>query len=180
MRSLFWLIPAVVLAGCEQGAGVVVPAVYDSAEVETRSIQVTVDAAGVVEPESTVEVKSKASGEVLRDGHVLVHLAADPMDPEERPRVAALGHPDEHRVRLTGAGGDAGGDAGSRVDLGRELREARLLKQRSERELHPELAMHPRHEPHGQQRVPTGREEVVVPTGRRRLQQLAPEPGEAP
>jgi HlyD family secretion protein len=33
--------------------------------VETRTIQVTVDAAGVVEPESTVEVKSKASGEVL-------------------------------------------------------------------------------------------------------------------
>ena len=65
MRSLFWLIPAAVLAGCEQGAEIVAPAVYDSAEVETRSIQVTVDAAGVVEPESTVEVKSKASGEVL-------------------------------------------------------------------------------------------------------------------
>jgi HlyD family secretion protein len=43
----------------------VAPAVYDSAPVETRTIQVTVDAAGVVEPESTVEVKSKASGEVL-------------------------------------------------------------------------------------------------------------------
>jgi HlyD family secretion protein len=65
MRSLFWLIPVVALAGCEQAAEVVAPAVYDSAEVETRSIQVTVDAAGVVEPESTVEVKSKASGEVL-------------------------------------------------------------------------------------------------------------------
>jgi HlyD family secretion protein len=65
MRSLFWLIPAALLAGCEQSAGVVAPAVYDSAEVETRGIQVTVDAAGVVEPESTVEVKSKASGEVL-------------------------------------------------------------------------------------------------------------------
>lgn len=65
MRSLFWLIPAAVLAGCEPSAGVVAPAAYDSAEVETRSIQVTVDAAGVVEPESTVEVKSKASGEVL-------------------------------------------------------------------------------------------------------------------
>jgi HlyD family secretion protein len=43
----------------------VAPAVYDSAPVETRTIQVTVDAAGVVEPESTVEVKSKAYGEVL-------------------------------------------------------------------------------------------------------------------
>jgi HlyD family secretion protein len=53
------------LAGCDKGPQVVAPAVYDSAPVETRTIQVTVDAAGVVEPESTVEVKSKASGEVL-------------------------------------------------------------------------------------------------------------------
>lgn len=65
MRSLLWLIPAASLAGCEQAAEVVAPAVYDSAAVETRSIQVTVDAAGVVEPVSTIEVKSKASGEVL-------------------------------------------------------------------------------------------------------------------
>jgi HlyD family secretion protein len=65
MRSFFWLIPAAVLAGCEQASEVVAPAVYDSAAVEMRSIQVTVDAAGVVEPESVIEVKSKASGEVL-------------------------------------------------------------------------------------------------------------------
>jgi HlyD family secretion protein len=65
MRSLFWLIPAAALAGCDQATEVVAPAVYDSAPVETRAIQVTVDAAGVVEPESTIEVKSKASGEVL-------------------------------------------------------------------------------------------------------------------
>ena len=85
MRSLYWLIPAVLLAGCEKGGPpVVAPAVYDSAPVETRSIQVTVDAAGVVEPESTVEVKSKASGEVLAvhaetgdnvpSGHLLVEI----------------------------------------------------------------------------------------------------------
>jgi HlyD family secretion protein len=65
MRSLYWLISAVALAGCE-GAQVAAPDVYDSAAVETRDIEVTVDAAGVIEPESTVEVKSKASGEVLR------------------------------------------------------------------------------------------------------------------
>src|SRR5688572_7399886 len=65
MRSLYWVIPVALLAGCEEGAQVVAPAVYDSAPVETRTIQVTVDAAGVVEPESTIEVKSKASGEVL-------------------------------------------------------------------------------------------------------------------
>src|SRR5687768_9528395 len=84
MRSLLWLIPVAAFAGCEQAAEVVAPAVYDAAEVETRSIQVTVDAAGVVEPESTVEVKSKASGEVLtvhaetgdvvEAGHLLVEI----------------------------------------------------------------------------------------------------------
>jgi HlyD family secretion protein len=65
MRSLYWVIPVALLAGCDKGPAVVAPAVYDSAPVETRTIQVTVDAAGVVEAESTVEVKSKASGEVL-------------------------------------------------------------------------------------------------------------------
>jgi len=65
MRSLFWLIPVAVLVGCEKAPEVIAPAVYDSAPVETRTIQVTVDAAGVVEPESIIEVKSKASGEVL-------------------------------------------------------------------------------------------------------------------
>jgi HlyD family secretion protein len=65
MRSLYWLVPVALLAGCEEGSQVVAPAVYDAVPVETRTIQVTVDAAGVVEPESTVEVKSKASGEVL-------------------------------------------------------------------------------------------------------------------
>jgi len=66
MRSLFWLASAVALAGCEQAGQVSAPEVYDSAAVETRDIEVTVDAAGVIEPEATVEVKSKASGEVLR------------------------------------------------------------------------------------------------------------------
>jgi HlyD family secretion protein len=67
MRSLLWLIavPALLSAGCERAAEVAAPALYDAAEIETRNIEVTVDAAGIVEPESTVEVKSKASGEVL-------------------------------------------------------------------------------------------------------------------
>jgi HlyD family secretion protein len=38
---------------------------YEAAPTEVRDIQVTVEAAGVVEPETTVEVKSKASGEIL-------------------------------------------------------------------------------------------------------------------
>ncbi|MCJ7591935.1 MAG: efflux RND transporter periplasmic adaptor subunit [Woeseiaceae bacterium] len=39
--------------------------VYDTAGVERRTIEVAVSSAGVVEPIATVEVKSKASGEVL-------------------------------------------------------------------------------------------------------------------
>ena len=38
---------------------------YDSATVEIRTIEVSVGSAGIVEPLATVEVKSKASGEVL-------------------------------------------------------------------------------------------------------------------
>jgi len=38
---------------------------YSSATVERRSIEVSVDSSGVVEPLAAVEVKSKASGEVL-------------------------------------------------------------------------------------------------------------------
>ena len=39
--------------------------VYDTAGVERRTIEVAVSSAGIVEPIATVEVKSKASGEVL-------------------------------------------------------------------------------------------------------------------
>jgi HlyD family secretion protein len=39
--------------------------VYESAAVERRSIEVSVGSSGIVEPLATVEVKSKASGEVL-------------------------------------------------------------------------------------------------------------------
>jgi HlyD family secretion protein len=59
-------VPVIALGGCEESAPVAAPEVYDSVAVEARDIQVTVDAAGIVEPESTVEVKSKASGEVLK------------------------------------------------------------------------------------------------------------------
>jgi HlyD family secretion protein len=55
-----------VLFGCKQASTPTsVAPLYDSAPVETRNIEVTVDASGAIEPETTVEVKSKASGEVL-------------------------------------------------------------------------------------------------------------------
>jgi HlyD family secretion protein len=70
MRTLLVAASAVVtfvaLYGCKPSAKTQsVAPLYDSAPVENRNIEVTVDAAGAIEPESLVDVKSKASGEVL-------------------------------------------------------------------------------------------------------------------
>ena len=63
MPRLVMLLTWLLLAACttEEDAG---PA-YDTAVVERRTIEVAVSSAGIVEPLATVEVKSKASGEVL-------------------------------------------------------------------------------------------------------------------
>ena len=62
-----WIAIALVLSvgACESEQSGSVAAIYDTAPIETRAIEVTVDAAGVIEPEITVDVKSKASGEIL-------------------------------------------------------------------------------------------------------------------
>ena len=72
----------VILAACadEQGTA----PIYNSATVERASISVSVGSSGVVEPLATVEVKSKASGEILElfvetgdyveEGALLVHI----------------------------------------------------------------------------------------------------------
>ena len=57
------LMAALVSAGCAQEEAAA--PIYDTAVVERGKIGVTVGSAGVVEPLATVEVKSKASGEVL-------------------------------------------------------------------------------------------------------------------
>jgi HlyD family secretion protein len=61
-RILFFLLLTLV-GGCaqEKEAG----PIYDTARVERRTLEVAVSSAGIVEPIATVEVKSKASGEVL-------------------------------------------------------------------------------------------------------------------
>lgn len=51
------------LAACSDPE--VVGPIYESAQAERATIEVSVNSAGVVEPLATVEVKSKASGEVL-------------------------------------------------------------------------------------------------------------------
>ena len=64
MREWIVLGAACAVAGCQTEPESVAP-LYDTAAVQERSIEITVDAAGVIEPETTVEVKSKASGEIL-------------------------------------------------------------------------------------------------------------------
>jgi len=67
VRAPFVVAIALLVAGCSEPATApeTVAPVYDRAPVETRPVEVTVDAAGIVEPEVLVEVKSKASGEIL-------------------------------------------------------------------------------------------------------------------
>jgi HlyD family secretion protein len=65
MRLSIIIVVAFLASACEQEQPQAVSQIYDTAPVETRDIEVNVDAAGVIEPEVTVEVKSKASGEVL-------------------------------------------------------------------------------------------------------------------
>jgi HlyD family secretion protein len=56
------MILALGVAGCEKPEEIVV---YESAPVVRRDIVLAVEAAGIIEPYLTVEVKSKASGEIL-------------------------------------------------------------------------------------------------------------------
>jgi HlyD family secretion protein len=63
MKRYVLLLAPLLFAACaeEETSG----PVYDTAGVERRTLEVVVSSAGIVEPLATVEVKSKASGEVL-------------------------------------------------------------------------------------------------------------------
>ena len=65
MRTWIGMLLVFALTGCGPEAPQSVAPLYDDVPVETREIRVSVEAAGVIEPEITVEVKSKASGEIL-------------------------------------------------------------------------------------------------------------------
>ena len=65
MRASIGMLLVLGLAACEQDQTQSLAPVYDSAPVESRNIEVNVEAAGVIEPELFVDVKSKASGEIL-------------------------------------------------------------------------------------------------------------------
>ncbi|HEY5622941.1 MAG TPA: efflux RND transporter periplasmic adaptor subunit [Gammaproteobacteria bacterium] len=65
MRAATVIASTLLLVACAEEQPESIARIYETAPVETRPIEVTVDAAGVIEPETTVEVKSKASGEIL-------------------------------------------------------------------------------------------------------------------
>jgi len=62
--SLVAILATFSVVGCQPDPEELVT-LYDSAPVDKQDIRVTVEASGVIEPETTVEVKSKASGEIL-------------------------------------------------------------------------------------------------------------------
>jgi HlyD family secretion protein len=62
VKQIQWLVFLPALLACQEE---VVVSVYQAVPVATRDISVSAQAAGVIEPDTTVEVKSKASGEIL-------------------------------------------------------------------------------------------------------------------
>lgn len=63
MKRILTILPIMLLGACAEQEDTTL--VYDTAGIERRTLEVAVSSAGIVEPLATVEVKSKASGEVL-------------------------------------------------------------------------------------------------------------------
>lgn len=63
MRYRHFIALAVLAAACKKEAP---PMVYQAVAVEKRDIVVSAQASGAIQPDTTVEVKSKASGEILQ------------------------------------------------------------------------------------------------------------------
>ena len=63
MKRILTILPIMLLGACAEQEDTTF--VYDTAGTERRTLEVAVSSAGIVEPLATVEVKSKASGEVL-------------------------------------------------------------------------------------------------------------------
>ena len=112
MRSFLVGITALALAavGCKKETPQVV---YQAVPVEQRDIVVSAQAAGAIQPDTTVEVKSKASGEILqlfaetgqlvKRGAQLVRVGVRREDLRHRGgrRLPATCRPRPRRFRLT-------------------------------------------------------------------------------
>jgi HlyD family secretion protein len=91
-RLLAAALSLLVLGACGPGGDVPPASEYETAQAERRSLVLTVEASGVIEPVRTVEIKSKASGEILelgadtgdavQQGALLVRI--DPRTPRNR------------------------------------------------------------------------------------------------
>ena len=62
------IVIALLLAGCGSRSPPPAASQYETATAERRPLVLVVEAAGVIEPVRTVEIKSKASGEILELG----------------------------------------------------------------------------------------------------------------
>ena len=85
------LIVALSLAACARGTKT--KAVYETADVEKRNIVVSATATGTIEPVLTVEVKSKASGEIIE-------MRAETGDDVKPQQLLARVDPREARTAL--------------------------------------------------------------------------------
>jgi HlyD family secretion protein len=110
----------IVVAACGQRSSSPVAQQYDTATVEKRPLVLTVEAAGVIEPVRTVEIKSKASGEILE-------LGADTGDTVKRGALLARIDPRTPRNRLDQAAAQLNAaqarltNAQSQLDRGKKL-----------------------------------------------------------
>jgi len=118
-------IPAIALttimvAACGQRSESPAAQQYETATVEKRPLVLTVEAAGVIEPVRTVEIKSKASGEILE-------LGADTGDTVKKGALLARIDPRTPRNRLNQAAAQLNAalarstNARSQLDRGKKL-----------------------------------------------------------
>jgi HlyD family secretion protein len=111
---------AVLAAACGQRDQQSTASSYETARVEMRPLILTVEAAGVIEPVETVEIKSKASGEILE-------LGADTGDTVKAGALLARIDPRTARNRLEQAVAQLNAaqakstNARSQLDRGRKL-----------------------------------------------------------
>ncbi|HSW34432.1 MAG TPA: efflux RND transporter periplasmic adaptor subunit [Steroidobacteraceae bacterium] len=86
------LFSLLVVSACGPGGHAPPASQYETAQAEHRSLTLTVEASGVIEPVRTVEIKSKASGEILELGadtgdtvlHGALLVRIDPRTPRNR------------------------------------------------------------------------------------------------
>jgi HlyD family secretion protein len=92
-RMLAAALSLLLASACEPGGHAPPASQYETARAEYRSLALTVEASGVIEPVRTVEIKSKASGEILE-------LGADTGDMVQRGALLARIDPRTPRNRF--------------------------------------------------------------------------------